>query len=220
MRKALISVVLIMAIFLSVNINAYANNLTGETESTIPNTMQGTITDPYGVTYEVQGRLLETECVSAAMLGHISNCVTYAFDIYSDGISLSSTLPNSSDATGYTYQSTVTVTINYESTTDYPEEFLLKSVSGNWDIDDSRVSVTSGFVNYACTDYIHLGQNSTYYLTSTNLQNMSFYKNTNFSQFIAKDFSGFMGATLTLNYLMGDSRTWSFSVENIRFNNV
>ncbi len=220
MKKALISVILIMAMFLSLNINAYADSLDDKTEPAISSTMQGIITDPYGITYEVQGRLLEAECVPFAMADNDSINVTYAFDIYSDGISLRSTLPNSSDATGYTYQSTVTVTINYDASTDYPEEFLLKSVSGNWVIDDSRVSVTSGSVDYACTDYTHWGQSSTYYLTSADIQNSSFYKNTNFSQFIAKDFSGFMGATLTLNYLMGNSRTWSFSVENIRFNNV
>ena len=108
MKKALISVILIMAMFLSLNINAYADSLDDKTEPAISSTMQGIITDPYGITYEVQGRLLEAECVPFAMADNDSINVTYAFDIYSDGISLRSTLPNSSDATGYTYQSTET----------------------------------------------------------------------------------------------------------------
>lgn len=219
MKKTIICVAVILAMCFPININAFADNTAMETKINTHEALEGKIVDPYGNTYKVEGRIVESERTSFAMTEHSGNTITYAFDIYSNGTSLSAILPNSSDATDYTYQSTVTLTINYNASTDYPAEFLLTSVSGNWTIDDSRVSVISGTLNYACTDYDNWEQSVTYYLSSSDLQNKSFYKNTNFTEYIGRDFGGFLGATLTLNYLMGDSRTWSFTVENIRFNN-
>lgn len=82
----------------------------------------------------------------------------------------------------------------------------MTSISGYWEIQDSRVSVTESKI-----DYISGVKQFKNDIKASN----HFNKTTGFTEYTEDDgtFSD-VGAELKLKYLMGDSRTWSFSLNN------
>ncbi len=157
-----------------------------------------------------QHQIIGTAVYGVQRSNHTENAVTYTFTIpKSLTRGGSSTIYEPDDG----YSSTVYLTINYTTRND-GAEYLLTSVSGYWDIHDWRVSVESAFLSYGCTSYASLITQSIRDVAVGN----DFDITTNFSQYIPEQY-GVMGANLTVNYLMGTSRRWSFTLTNNLFNN-
>ena len=84
--------------------------------------------------------------------------------------------------------------------------FLLTKVSGYWDIEDYRVTVTSSTLDYKC------GAGSGVF--GVNVSN-HFTVATGFTQFTEdQGIYAQVSARLHLTYKMGTSRTWSFTLDN------
>lgn len=168
----------------------------------------GYLTDDNGNTIEVKGFIVETAMVNFL---DADLSVTYGFNL---------AVPTSTNGSGeYTesspdtaMESTVYLTIYYK--TQNPSTgttYLLTSVSGYWEIDrPNSVSVESASVRYGCSDI-----GTTQSRTRAVGNNFSF--STGFSNYVSR-IGGVMGARLTVNYLMGTSRRWSFTLTNNLFN--
>lgn len=92
--------------------------------------------------------------------------------------------------------------------------YLLTSVSGYWVINDSQVTVSSASLIYGCSDLSISQSNFTNPLSVSN----HFSRNTGFTTYVSEAY-GVMGAKLTVNYKMGNTRSWSFTLDNTLFNN-
>lgn len=193
MRKVL-SVLLVLAC-LMMGTTAFAADLGQET---IPQTMTGYLYDDEGNCIEVIGHLVETNSISMfSMDDNLS--ATYEFNLLATSFQSN---PVSSPDSGYV--STVYLTVNY-----YVDggSYLLSSVSGSWTISDASASVTSAYVNYQCTD-----EDMSYQTGSRSVSN-NFYVATGFSTYVSGRGVS-VGASLSLSYRMGSSRTWSFTLPN------
>lgn len=119
------------------------------------------------------------------------------------------------DAPDDGYASHVYLTISYK-TQNTPTEYLLTGVSGRWTIEDPNVAVLSTSLTYGYSGWFpaYAGQNKT-------IENVSnpFSYSTGFSSYIVSQ-GAVMGTNLTLNYLMGSTRKWSFTLVNNLFNNL
>lgn len=113
------------------------------------------------------------------------------------------------------YASTVYLTIHY-SHKNTPTEYLLTKVSGHWVISNSNVSVESARVSYGCSGLFPTP--ATQSVADRSVSNY-FSINTGFTKYVTSATNAVMGANLTVNYLMGTSRRWSFTLSNILFNN-
>ena len=86
-------------------------------------------------------------------------------------------------------------------------EYLLTRVTGNWEMLDSRVSVTNASVSYRCSDTGH-SQNGEKAVGN------NFSVDTGFNGYILPEMGGICGASLTTNLKMGSTRTWTFVMKN------
>lgn len=110
--------------------------------------------------------------------------------------------------------SRVYLTIGY-SMQNTPTEYKLTSVSGRWTLEDSRVSVTSASLTYGCSGLFPVTVTQT---GSREHVSNPFSISTGFKSYVVGSYCGVMGAHLTLTYLMGSSRTWTFTLDNTLFN--
>lgn len=200
---------------------AAAPELNNESES-IPKTMTGYLTDDEGNTQLVTGHLVETSTPKSSALKQNALSVldskrsssdenlksaTYAFSLYS-------TTNHSDTASGSdgALCSTVYLTINYNIINTHVAQYRLNSVSGHWKV-ASPARVASATLKYGCT-----GLNiDKFGVTQTRTRSVSNYfsYNSGFTSYVA-DFNGSVaGALLTVNYKMGTSRTWSFTIYNL-----
>lgn len=166
----------------------------------------GYLADDEGNIIEVPGFIVESASVNSSS-GDAS--VTYGFNVpLSSGSTGSGEYTESSPDSAY--ESHVYLTIYYK-TRNNNSEYLLTSVSGYWEIEHPyNTSVTSASVRYGCSDLV---------TTQSQLRSVgnNFSFNTGFSTYITKA-AGVMGANLTLKYLMGTSRKWTFTLTNNLFN--
>ena len=191
--KKFLAVLLVFAIGLTMGTAALAADLD---QGTIAQRMTGYLYDDAGNCVEVIGRLVETN-VMALSNANDSIAATYEFNLKSTTFNSN---PVSSPDSGYS--STVYLTVNYYRN---GLSYLLSSVSGSWVIEDSRVSVTSASLNYFCVDSQHSLQ-----IGSRAVSN-NFYVGTGFSTYVEGS-DATVGAQLTLTYLMGNSRSWTFTL--------
>lgn len=109
------------------------------------------------------------------------------------------------------YASTVYLSISYTGA----QEYLLTRVSGYWEISDPRATVEAAFLHYGCTEYT--GPARYQYVHDLPVNNY-FSCETGFIHYI--DYiGGILGSYLVLNYLIGTSRRWTFTLNNYLFNN-
>ena len=106
--------------------------------------------------------------------------------------------------------STVYLTVDY-LTKNTPTEYLLTGVSGHWVLNDSRVTVPSASLSYGCSG---LFPSPVTQSVQNRLVGNYFSINTGFTKYVAGDVQAIVGANLTVNYRMGTSRTWSFTIVN------
>lgn len=173
--------------------------------------MKGILTDEDGTQYTIIGTQVPT--VQAADTN--SGCsVTYMFDIPA---SILANYTNTTQGNDGAFASTVYLTLTY-STKNSPTEYLLTKVSGHWTIQDSSVSVESATLSYGCNGMAPVATNNQYCWDKSvsNYFNVS----TGFTNYVTALPQGVLGAYLKVNYLMGSSRRWSFTLYNYLFNNV
>ena len=165
--------------------------------------MTGYLYDDEGNCLEVTGYLVDTNDLTVRSIED-GTSLTYAYNLSATDFSTTASSPDSG------YSSTVYLTIHYTTRPigNYTES-LLTSVSGYWEIEDSRVSVTSANVSYVC-----IGLGTSYQSGSRSVSN-NFSVNTGFFKY-ASEVDQTLGATLTLKYLMGTSRTWTFTLPNYK----
>ena len=99
---------------------------------------------------------------------------------------------------------------------------LLTSVSGSWAVQDPYVSVTDVVVDYCCTGGGpdgHPVNNQHSHDNHPPVYLGGFSYNTGYTSYIV-ELLGTLGAKMTLSYLMGTSRTWSFEIDCYRLNNT
>jgi hypothetical protein len=108
------------------------------------------------------------------------------------------------------YASTVYLTLHYLHNNASPVEYLLKKVTGHWNVTSQSVNVTSSTLDYACHAPNVAPNTAVYnYAVSNN-----FTKYTGYTYYAPATTFAAIGATLNLEYSMGSSRTWTFSLQN------
>lgn len=201
MKKRILSIALVSAL---------CTNLLPPTFAVAPPTsappiMTGILTADNGTQYTIEGVLVPA--IQPLSTGS-GTSVTYKYDIPTSVTAGGSTTAYDYDS-GYVSTVYLTVDYNYKNTT--PREYLLTGVSGHWEITDKKASVESATLTYGCTG---LGPRpTTQYVHDAPVENY-FSINAGFTQYIASDVLAAMGANLTVNYLMGTSRRWSFTLTN------
>ncbi len=191
--------------------------LAAESESDInnvevkpPETMAGVLEGSDGTRQTVVGYLVQDELPQTRSIGEKE--ATYRFDVNVEPRASGSTTVDDVDGG---YASRVYLTIRY-STRNTPTEYLLTGVSGRWVITDGKASVRSAYVSYGCNGTFPSpvsSQSRTNVAVSNN-----FNISTNFSSYVTSEIWAVCGAYLTVNYIMGSSRTWSFTLNNYLFN--
>ena len=175
----------------------------------VSNKNYGILTTEDGTQYVIEGILVEE---SVRSNNNEDRSVTYKYDIPAVRASGGSSEVFENDGG---YVSTVYVTVHYESR-NVPVEYLLTKVTGRWEIRDSRVSVESAELDYGCNGYFPEAVN-TQSVFGVPVGN-NFSKTTGFKKYVSIDVGAVIGANLTVNYLMGTSRRWSFTLQNTLVN--
>lgn len=199
--KKIISMLLAVVMVLTFPVTALAASV----DSNEP--VYGVLMSEDGEQILIEGRVCDTMQTRAGDAGS----VTYEFAIPASVASSDSTTIDSPDSG---YASHVYLTISY-ATRNTPTEYKLTGVSGRWTIEDPNVAVLSTSLTYGCSGWFPSAVTQTN--TVNNVSN-PFSISTGFSSYVVADY-GVMGANLTLNYLMGSSREWSFTLQNNLFNN-
>ena len=195
MKKTLASI-LALAFCFVIGMPAYA--VDAEPYVAAP-TMTGYLYDDEGNCIEVTGYLVEMGMVCAYDENNEVIAATYAFRSPPFNSTVSG--PDSG------YSSTIYLT-NYYSQNGY--QYKLDAVSGYWVISDSRVSVTSATLSYYST-----AMNTSIAQRVDNVPvSNNFYVNTGFTEYGYATEAYTIGSRLTLSYLMGTSRMWTFAMEN------
>ena len=190
--KTIVSVLISILIMIQMSTPAMAASITPTDSSPA---MVGYMTNEEGISIKIHGELLEAQAV------HNQDDTYSATYLYRTPIVSGS---NTTDSPDSGYSSHVYLTIKYKVKDS--RHFLLTSISGYREIQDSRVSVTKSKI-----DYISGVKQFKNDIKASN----HFNKTTGFTEYTEDDgtFSD-VGAELKLKYLMGDSRTWSFSLNN------
>lgn len=204
MKRKLFSVILVAAMFMSVNAVCYAEVAGYDNSNVIP-VSTGTLVADDGTQYVIEG---EPVAVAAAE-NSADKAVTYRYDVPVPKAGGSTTVHDNDGALA----STVYLTISY-NTRNTPTEYLLTGVSGYWTISDSRVSVKSAYASYGCSG--RFPQYTVQSKTNVSVKN-HFSLKTGFKDYVVGDTLAVMGASLKVNYIMGSTRTWSFTLNNHLF---
>ena len=206
--KRVVSCLLALVMTLIMPLTVFAAD--GEILSDVPATMQGVLTSDDGIKIFVEGKLCDSVATNSED-GVAS--LTYEFDVpmVQAAPTNGSTTVDSADGGN---ASRVYLTIGY-SMQNTPTEYKLTSVSGRWTLEDSRVSVTSTSLTYGCSGLFPVTVTQT---GSREHVSNPFSISTGFKSYVVGAYCGVMGAHLTLTYLMGSSRTWTFTLDNTLFN--
>lgn len=197
--KKLICLLLVLSILASTTPIAFADVSSEE--------MIGILTSEDGRQFQILGSLMETrDCNGNTM-------ATYRFDVPRSIMTGGSSTIYDYDGG---YASTVYLTITY-SMQNSPSEYLLTGVSGHWIITDPNASVESATVSYGCSAGTPADYNQ--YVLDAPVSNY-FSIPTGFTEYIlGTAFGAVLGANLTVNYIMGSTRRWSFTLQNNLINN-
>jgi len=161
-----------------------------------------------GYLYDESGnvQVVYGELVSGAAPASISGDelqVTYKYSLAATDYSLIA------NPTGYGID--VYLTLNYKQQGN-PAEVLLTSIEGEWEITDSRCSVTSSNLHYGCNGGVVTTQNG--YRSVSN----GFTRNTGFTRYVPKVddpvVGSIVGAYICFDLLMGTSRRYTFVASN------
>lgn len=204
MKKKLVALLLVLTMVVCIlPMSAFADNME---VGTIPN-LTGVLTTDDGTTYFIKGEFVDTP---QAYSNNESSSTTIKYELPAATPQSGSNTVSGNDGG---LSSTVYLTISYKVKSD-ENEYLLTGVSGYWVITDSKASVESATLNYGCT-----GGGVTQAVNDLSVSNW-FNISTGFQNYVpAYGIFSVMGANLTVNYLMGTARRWSFTLPNLLFNN-
>lgn len=207
MKYRMLSVLMIVVILM--NSALLPISAAAEVAPNIGNVVYGCLTDENGNTEVVEGRLIDT--VAPASIGETAKRI-YAFTLYETENVLTAKGKDGA------YTSDVYLTIEYLETNEYPASYLLTAVSGYWEITSPNIRIESASLIYACRGTARENHQA-FVLSQYNtlsVQNYFSY-NTGFDEYVC-DFgiTASVGAQLTLNYLMGTTRRWTFTLNNYR----
>ena len=203
MKKKFLSLLLALAMCLSLSVPAQAAATDTKPNTLNPN-VAGVLTTEDGSQLLIEGALVST------LVKRNGDCeATYQYSIPAAFTRGSGT--SSMDEIDSGYASHVYLTLHYNHRNNQTE-YLLTRVSGYWVILDSSATVESAFLTYAC-NCGNIGQ----YVWDRSVSN-NFNIATGFTTYVENYGSGNLGAQLTLNYLIGNSRRWSFTLNNTLFN--
>ncbi len=108
------------------------------------------------------------------------------------------------------------ISINYNTTSSNGRTgYLLKSVTGSWQIKDSSVTLSNRNIIYACTGLTLNGSYNLNQYVEKNISSNSFSYNTGFSSYVINDSGyslGTMGATSSVTLKHGSSSTWNLTI--------
>ncbi len=175
-----------------------------DNSTVVPSEMPAYLTDEAGVTMETVGRLVTVSSISLDDGLH----ATYAYELYSARGNNSLTV----DDTDGSAAATIYLTVHYTTSSTTPTQYRLNKVSGYWTIHDSNVTVPSATLEYGFAGHFPKVASGSWSGAVSN----NFSKTTGFTDYIISD-GGTMGATLLVNFKMGTSRTWSFTLYNYIF---
>lgn len=167
----------------------------------------GVLTSDDGEQYFIKGDLVSAPS-RQSVGGNERNTITYKYDIPAspDMEVLHDRIVQGNDGA---IASTVYLTVEY-SLRGIPEECLLTGVSGYWIISDSRVTVSSAYVAYECISILEGITQLKYNRPVSN----HFALDSGFTQYVTATIMSSVEARLTVNYLMGNTREWSFTLCN------
>lgn len=208
--KKIISLILAMAMCLSLCVQTFAKENDGVNVENVPE-MMGILRTDDGKEYTIKGVLVSVAPMSRAANDACS--ATYRYDLPVSPQANDSTTESDHDGAA---ASTVYLTIHYTHR-NTPTEYLLTRVSGYWEISAQKVSVESAKLSYGCSGTFP--SPTTQSVTDISVNNY-FDISTGFTDYVVPDVLAVMGANLTVNYLMGTSRRWSFTLTNNLFNNM
>lgn len=207
MRKRIVALflVLTMAVCL-MPVSAFADNAKRDYQNNLPN-MTGVLVGDDGSRYIIEGTVVSIE----RFLISDTNSATIKYELPAAIMNRTSITEDGIDGG---IASVVYLTITYSSK-NTPKEYLLTNVSGYWDITDSKTTVESAYLSYGCSGMF---PNPTSQAVNDLPVTNDFDEDTGFTNYVTSDIYAVMGANLTLNYLMGASRRWSFTLTNNLFN--
>lgn len=215
MKEKLVSLFLALVMCLGLCVPAFAADTSSPSPEEIPSTVTGILTIEDGTQYPITGRLVAT-AQPASLSDDIS--MTYQYNLPADPRAGGSKTEHGVDGG---YASTVYLTITYSSNTSGPlPAYLLTRVSGYWSISDSKASVESAYLSYGCTGKDPTDMISHDQHVWDKSVNNHFSVSTGFRYYVEDGLGGAVGANLTVNYLMGTARRWSFTLYNNLFNNL
>lgn len=208
LKKRFTSLFLALAMVLGLSGQAFAAEVQGDEQEIAPVGTARLVCED-GREYDIAGELVSTSSRLATMsAGDMITEQTYRYEIPAALTAGGETTIHDNDGG---YASTVYLTICWETV---GGKYLLTNVSGHWEISDYNASVESTSLVFGCTG----GEaTQTNWLNPASVGNY-FNVNTGFKTHVSS-FGGVMGANWTLNYLMGTSRRWKFTITNNLFNN-
>ena len=202
--KKIISVLCLVSIMASSYIPSFAagNN---SASAMIPQTSVGILETDEGTKYAVKGEMV---AVATPKSSNDSTKVTYKYDVpVSPKAGGSSTVHGNDGAIA----STVYLTVDFLSKSN-PTQYLLTGVSGYWTVNVPNVGVSSAYVSYTCSGRFPA---NTHQSRLNRAVNNNFSLQTGFTKYVVEnDAATKIGANLKLNYIMGSTRTWSFTLYN------
>lgn len=171
----------------------------------------GILTTDDGRQYEIKGELVSVAQPFSNDSNNTSSA-TYCYTIPARISDSSTTVPGVDGGN----ESKVYLTIYYQ-TKGTPTLYLLTGVSGYWELTSAtgKTRVESATLDYGCSSLAP--QIITQRKMGVSVSN-HFSIRTGFSKYIVSEGGGVMGANLHLNYVMGNSRRWSFTLQNNLFN--
>ena len=142
--KKIISLILAMAMCLSLCVQTFAKENDGVNVENVPE-MMGILRTDDGKEYTIKGVLVSVAPMSRAANDACS--ATYRYDLPVSPQANGSTTESDHDGAA---ASTVYLTIHYTHR-NTPTEYLLTRVSGYWEISAQKVSVESAKLSYGCS---------------------------------------------------------------------
>ena len=181
-----------------------------EVQTAPADTMYGILRDENGTEYQIKGVLVSSAENQVARNGSAFTAMsaTYAYAIPAQPrAGYSQTIYDNDGAIA----STVYLTVHYTRELNLPaaDNYLLTAVSGHWELGNSMTSVTGAELDYECTSITHTHQD----VNNVPVVN-NFWIDSYFTTPVAPGIRTKLGAELTVHYLMGTSRRWSFTLGN------
>lgn len=172
--------------------------------SAIPQRMAGLLIDDQGNIQYVVGNLVTPQ--SPSSVGSNTYSATYEYSVYRS----SSDETLSVDASDGALSVHAYLTIEYTVLSGSLTRYLLTGIDIDWNLMDSYVHIFDKNIEYVCSD-VSVSQHDAFGITYPG------HIDTQFDDYITRNSTSALGATLTLHLQMGSSRNWELVLPNYLF---